>query len=178
MIAETIRESWRTKERQEMSTSSNSMKVDNVNCQLPSLITFQLDGPHPCVRVRCLVMNKPVDQNTRKLLSMKLKGEEKQNTPNFHPFHPFFQVINNHENSMPASVRRSSSVDWKKDRNWTESNCKRLDHQLQLHKFWNFSVASCEVCWKIKKLKKTGLDQLQLVFRPVMCWTLLTHIFT
>ena len=40
-----------------------------------------------------------------------------------------------------------------------------------------FSVASCDVCRKIEKPKKTGLDRLQPVFRPVMCWTLLTHIF-
>ena len=30
---------------------------------------------------------------------------------------------------------------------------------------------------KSKNQKKTGLDRLQPVFRPVMCWTLLTHIF-
>ena len=34
-----------------------------------------------------------------------------------------------------SSVRRSSSLDWKKDRNRTEPNCKRPDHQLRLHKF-------------------------------------------
>ena len=34
-----------------------------------------------------------------------------------------------------SSVRRSSSLDWKKDRNRTEPNCKRPDHRLQLHKF-------------------------------------------
>ena len=58
------------------------------------------------------------------------------------------------------SVCRSSSLDWKKDRNRTEHNCKRLDHWLWLHKFWNFLVASCDVCWKIEKQKKTGLDWL------------------
>ena len=35
----------------------------------------------------------------------------------------------------PRSVRRSSSLDWKKDRNRTEPNCKRPDHLLRLHKF-------------------------------------------
>ena len=30
---------------------------------------------------------------------------------------------------------------------------------------------------KSKNRKKTGLDRLQPVFRPVMCWTLVTHIF-
>ena len=34
-----------------------------------------------------------------------------------------------------CSVRRSSSLDWKKDRNLTEPNCKRPDHWLGLHKF-------------------------------------------
>ena len=29
---------------------------------------------------------------------------------------------------------------------------------------------------KSKNRQKTGLDRLQPVFRPVMCWTLLTHI--
>ena len=53
------------------------------------------------------------------------------------------------------NVCRSSLLDWKKDRNWTEPNCKRPDHRLQLHKFWIFSVASCDVCQKIEKLKKT-----------------------
>ena len=52
------------------------------------------------------------------------------------------------------SVHRSSLLDWKKDWNRTESNCKRPDHQLQLHKFWKFSVASCDVCWKFEKPKK------------------------
>ena len=33
------------------------------------------------------------------------------------------------------SVRRSSSLDWKKDRNRTEPNRKRPDHRLRLHKF-------------------------------------------
>ena len=77
---------------------------------------------------------------------------------------------------ITTSVHRSSSLDWKKDRNQTEPNCKRLDHQLRLHKFWIFSVASCDVCWKTEKPKKTGLDRLQPVFRHVMYWTLLTHI--
>ena len=36
---------------------------------------------------------------------------------------------------LVVSVRRSSSLDWKKDRNWTEPNCKRPDHRLRLHKF-------------------------------------------
>ena len=80
--------------------------------------------------------------------------------------------------SSLSSVRRSSSLDWKKDRNRTEPNCKRPDHWLRLHKFWIFSVASCDVCQKIEKPKKTGLDRLQPVFRPVMCLTLLTHIFS
>ena len=79
--------------------------------------------------------------------------------------------------SAPTSVRRSSSLDWKKDQNRTEPNCKRPDHRLRLHKFWIFSVASCDVCRKIEKPKKTGLDRLQPVFRPVTCWILLTHIF-
>ena len=56
--------------------------------------------------------------------------------------------------SVGHSVRRSSSLDWKKDRNRTEPNRKRPDHQLQLHKFWIFSVASCDVCQKIEKPKK------------------------
>ena len=60
--------------------------------------------------------------------------------------------------SFEVSVRRSSSLDWKKDRNITEPNCKRPDHQLWLHKFWNFSVASCDICRKIEKPKKTGLS--------------------
>ena len=34
-----------------------------------------------------------------------------------------------------TSVCRSSSLDWKKDRNRTEPNYKTLDHLLQLHKF-------------------------------------------
>ena len=53
-----------------------------------------------------------------------------------------------------TSVRRSSLLDWKKDWIRTEPNCKRPNHRLQLHKFWIFSVASCEVCWKIEKPKK------------------------
>ena len=57
-----------------------------------------------------------------------------------------------------GSVHRSSLLDWKKDQNWTEPNCKGPDHWLRLHKFWNFSVASCDVCRKIKNLKKTGLS--------------------
>ena len=56
-----------------------------------------------------------------------------------------------------GSVRRSSLLDWKKDQNRTEPNCKRLDHQLRLHKFWIFSVASCDVCQKIEKPKESGL---------------------
>ena len=30
---------------------------------------------------------------------------------------------------------------------------------------------------KLKNRKKTSLDRLKPVFHPVMCWTLLTHIF-
>ena len=76
-----------------------------------------------------------------------------------------------------GSVCRSSSLDWKKDQNWTEPNCKRLDHWLQLHKFWKFLVASCEVCQKIKKPKKTGLDRLQPDFRLVMVGPYLRTFF-
>ena len=49
-----------------------------------------------------------------------------------------------------SSVCRFRSLDWKKDRNWTEPNCNRPDHRLWLHKFWNFSVASCDV-WPVFK---------------------------
>ena len=61
-----------------------------------------------------------------------------------------------HLNSLTfiASVRRSSLLDWKKDRNWTEPNCKRPDHWLRLHTFWNCLVASCDICQKIEKPKK------------------------
>ena len=59
-----------------------------------------------------------------------------------------------HQHMPMSSIHRSSSLDWKKDWNQTEPNCKRWDHWLQLHKFWNFSVASCNVCWKIEKPKK------------------------
>ena len=44
-----------------------------------------------------------------------------------------------------ASVRRSSSLDWKYDRNRTEPNCKRPDHQLQLPTVGVSPVASCHV---------------------------------
>ena len=56
-----------------------------------------------------------------------------------------------------SSVCRSSSLDQKKDWNQTKPNCKRPDHWLRLHKFWNFLVASCKVCRKIKRPKKTNL---------------------
>ena len=36
---------------------------------------------------------------------------------------------------LVTSVHRSSSLDWKKDRNRTEPNRKRPDHRLRLHKF-------------------------------------------
>ena len=36
---------------------------------------------------------------------------------------------------LDHSVRRSSSLDWKKDRNRTGPNHKRPDHRLRLHKF-------------------------------------------
>ena len=36
---------------------------------------------------------------------------------------------------LEISVCRSSSLDWKKDQNRTEPNCKRPDHRLRLHKF-------------------------------------------
>ena len=57
---------------------------------------------------------------------------------------------------LMTSVHRSSSLDWKKDRNRTEPNCKRPDHRLQLDKFWIFLVASCKVCQTIEKPKKNG----------------------
>jgi len=43
------------------------------------------------------------------------------------------------------SVRRSSSLDQKYDRNRTEPNCKRPDHQLQLPTVGVSPVASCHV---------------------------------
>ena len=43
-------------------------------------------------------------------------------------------IVVNHSNVL-ISVRRSSLLDWKKDGNRTEPNCKRLNHQLWLHKF-------------------------------------------
>ena len=62
-------------------------------------------------------------------------------------------MIHHHPAPM-TSVRRSSFLDWKKDWNQTEPNCKRPDHQLRLHKLWNFLVASCNICWEIEKPKK------------------------
>ena len=56
-------------------------------------------------------------------------------------------------NGVMSSVRRSSSLDWKKDWSQTEPQLQRVDHWLQLHKFWIFSVASCKACQKIKKKK-------------------------
>ena len=40
----------------------------------------------------------------------------------------------------------------------------------------NFRLPVARFVKKIEKPEKTGLDRLQPVFRPVMCWTLLTHI--
>ena len=81
------------------------------------------------------------------------------------------------EDWLPCSVRRSSLLDWKKDWNWTEPNRKRPDHRLRLHKFWIFSVASCNVCWKIKKPKKnrsfvpSRVEPYSRTFFP-NCWSL------
>ena len=83
--------------------------------------------------------------------------EAMTNSPRGKWYHPREGMINsprekwNIKNIALDSICRSSLLDWKKDRNWTELNCKRPDHQLQLHKFWIFSVASCKVCQKIKK---------------------------
>ena len=63
-----------------------------------------------------------------------------------------------------TSVCRSSSLVQKYDWNQTEPNCKRPDHQLQLHWFRNFSVASCKVCQKMERPNKTSPNQLQPVF--------------
>ena len=63
-----------------------------------------------------------------------------------------------------ASVCRSSSLDWKKNQNRTEPNCKRPDHWLQLPWLWKFPVASCLVCWNLERPQKTGPNWLQLVF--------------
>ena len=59
-----------------------------------------------------------------------------------------------------VAVVFAGPVHWngKKDRNRTEPNCKRPDHQLRLHKFWIFSVASCNLCRKSEKAKKTSLS--------------------
>jgi len=48
------------------------------------------------------------------------------------------------------SVHRSSWLDWKYDQNWTEPNCKGLDHQLWLPWSWIFLVASPKV-WQKKE---------------------------
>ena len=53
-------------------------------------------------------------------------------------------------------VCRSSSLNWTYDWNRTEPDCKRPDCWLQLHLFWFFLVASCDVCWKNGKTEKTG----------------------
>ena len=78
--------------------------------------------------------------------------------------------------TIQNSVCRSSSLDPKNDQNWTEPNCKILDHQLQLHWSWKSSVASCEVCQKVERLKKTGYSWL---FIPSCVGTIsCMHIFT
>ena len=52
------------------------------------------------------------------------------------------------------SVRRSSSLDWKKDRNRTEPNRKRPDHRLQLHIFMNFFGCQLRCLSKNRKTEK------------------------
>ena len=54
---------------------------------------------------------------------------------------------------LTVSVCRSSSLDWKKDQNWTEPKCKR-PHWLQLHKFWNFRLPVARFVEKSKNRKK------------------------
>ena len=67
-------------------------------------------------------------------------------------------VLGNHlktSNSLfSVSVHRSSSLDWKKDWNRTEPNCKRPDHWLQLHKFWKFFGCQLQGLSKIRKPKQ------------------------
>ena len=56
------------------------------------------------------------------------------------------------------SVHRSSWLDWKYDQNWTEPNCKGLDHQLWLPWSWIFLVASPKVWQKKERLVWTSCN--------------------
>ena len=51
-------------------------------------------------------------------------------------------------------IHRSSFLDQKKDWNWTEPNCRRLNHQLQLYKFWNFFGCQLQGLSKNQKTEK------------------------
>ena len=58
------------------------------------------------------------------------------------------------DSPVATSVRRSSLLDWKKDRNRTEPNRKRPDHRLRLHKFWIFFGCQLRCLSKNRKTEK------------------------
>ena len=86
-------------------------------------------------------------EHTATFINLKahLVSEPVLTAPRFHGTHfilttdackdAFAGVLSQKIKTTLPSVRRSSSLDWKKDRNRTEPNCKRPDHRLRLHKF-------------------------------------------
>jgi hypothetical protein len=87
-----------------MGSTNDCLNLNNLESGNPPPITLQLDHPHPCVHVRLVIMDKPVEQCTGKFPSMVVKGKEKENASNFHAFHPRLRVIKNNENSIMAWI--------------------------------------------------------------------------
>ena len=83
-----------------MGSTNDCLDLNDLESGNTPLITLQLNSPHPCVRVRLAVMDKPVNQSAGKVLSTVVKRKEKENTSNFHALHPRLRIIESDKNGV------------------------------------------------------------------------------
>ena len=112
-MTEIIGDSQRAIHRQEMGSTNNCLGLNDLETGSTPLITLQLNSPHPRVCVRLAVMDKPADQSAGKVLSTVVKRKEKENTSDFHAFHPRLRIIKDDKNSVVAwmTTERGSGPD-------------------------------------------------------------------
>ena len=102
------RNKWWPKNRKEMSTPNNTIKMNNCKCTLPT-IAYELwpYNPHSCVFIWIVLRNKQLDEGTRISVSIKWKRKKKLYPPNHHVSHTTLSCLHLNENGIMSSALAS-----------------------------------------------------------------------
>ena len=77
----------RTIDRKKVCSPCNTVKMNDWQGTMSVTCKFWLHYPHPCVIIRDIIWNQPMNKSTRKILVSKCKWEKKECMTNGHALH-------------------------------------------------------------------------------------------